>query len=217
MAEKTKTISFLRCLIFFQDIEKIEERKVVYDQLCQLVEKNQNSFSVKLKFIKRKDTITLDSDDFMLTIYVKKPISLRILVNIPETNLEIVNKIAANLINSLNVVLGFAAKKSTVCLSKTIYLEHTDNLARKVVGLDRLSKINEIVQETLDPTAIMLEYEKSGRTFSLSHFFSSKRREQFVASQIDYSDSLPFDILEREYKILNGPETIINKVLREEF
>jgi hypothetical protein len=217
MPRKTKSSSFLQAYFKFEELEKQQEKKTIFDQLCQMAEKSQSSFPVRIKLIKRKDSITFDSDNFVLSVYVRESVTLRITANKPVDNLDVVNKVTSSLINFLNTILGSAAKNSRVSLAKTTKIENDNNFARRIVGIDRLAKINEIAQETLNPKSIMLEYEKQGHSFTIGYFFSEELKEVFISSLKDYEDNLPFDILEKEYKILSNAEVVAERLQEKEF
>ena len=79
-----------------------------------------------------------------------------------------------------------------------------------------MARVNEITKEVLNPTAVMLAYEKSERDFLLSNYFSGEEGEIFLSSHTIYKERLPFNLLQTEYEQLTDPSRVFGTLLRSE-
>lgn len=165
MSEKNKP-PFLTLLVDYPKVdEKSEKRKLLFNNIYLLLEKNKETFPAKTILKKKGEEIIIDSDDFMFSIELKKPLLTRIMLNDPNKNASVVNAIGNSIFNILNTVLGEQANISHVSSTIVFYLKELSNLPIKIVGTVQIAKINEIAKEMLTPTAIGIEFKKGNYKF----------------------------------------------------
>lgn len=213
MAEKKEIIRTLaEFSIFFPKApKKAEDKEALYSKFLSLVEENKE-LPVKVKSNKRKKRIILDSDEFMFAIYFGKTLSIRTLVNDPDKHIDTINGVGNKIINYMNIILGEGARNSTVNSAKTTYYsKRIPNLSKKIIGETRIAKINEKVEQVLNPYAISFEYKLKEKEFSFGSF-SGKASVEALLSSTPYKDRIPFNFLRKEYDELIKPEELMKKL-----
>lgn len=211
---KTSTIDkFFSAYITFPKVSKRAiDRKTLFDKIIFLLENSQESFPKGLVLKKAKNKVILDSDDFMFIIELKGQLTTRIMINEPDKNIMIVNKVSNSIINFLNTVLEEQAKGAHIIFTKIMFSDKPINYAAKIIGTTRLAKVNEVAKETVTPFVIGLEYEKEKRRLVISSSFSKKSSQNVFAAQMDCDDKLPFDLLQNENERLNDPINLLKKI-----
>ncbi len=214
---KTEVIDKLfSILITFPNVpQKAEDQKEIFDKIVLLLEKSQDSFPKGLILKKGKRKVLLDSDDYMFFIELKKQLPVRILVNKPDENIATVNKVGNSIINFLNTILEERAKGAKSISTKLLLSDKPINYASKIIGTSQLAKINEVVKETVQPIAITFTYEREKRRYFISSSYSKKKNQNSFALYTDYDGTLPFDLLQNEYKRLNDPSNLLIKIATE--
>lgn len=208
---------FFSAFITFPKVSKsVKERKTLFDKIVLLLENNKDSFPEGLILKKGKNKVILDSDDFMFSIELKEQLSTRIMINEPDKNIIIVNKVSNSIINFLNTVLEERAKGANIFFSKLLFSEKPINYASKIIGTTQLAKVNEVAKENITPFVIALEYEKEKRKYVISSSFSKKVTQNIFAVQMDCDDKLPFDLLQNENERLNDPINLLKKITNAE-
>lgn len=217
--KRMKEEVFFQAFIGFPNVsKKAKDREMLFNETYRLIDKNKESFPAKLVLKKVKRKIILDSDDYMFTIDFKRRLVTRIMVNNPDENMEVINKIGNSVINFLNTILGEQAKGSRVSITKICFSKKEVTLPSKIIGTAQLAKVNEIAKETLNPVAITFEYIKSNTNFMVSSISSTimKLRQNVFSSQTIFEEKLPFDLLQKENEKLNEATQLFVRLVNAE-
>jgi hypothetical protein len=218
---KRKEMTFIESTIHFPRAAQKKglrrlSGKTLFKRLTALTKRIEGRPRVEVVSDRENNTITLDSDEFMFMILCEDVPSIRIMIHDPKKHIEIVNKIGNRLISYMNDLLGDRAKGSGITFIKTTFSkEKTTNLSKRIIGETRMVRINEIVGLTLIPISVSFDY-KSGDKHFIVATISNGQAGQFLLSKRTYRNSLPIDVLRKEYEDLNDPQEVLNKLLEVE-
>jgi len=197
--------------------KKLAERKLLFDKMKSLVEKDKKSLSTK-EITYKRNTIFLDALGFGIAVSFAKPISLFIGVDKDlEKYRSRIKEIANKLVNYINIILGESAKDASVSSTLIVSSREEMNLAKKIVEETKLAKINEITKKTLRPSGVMFEYTSNGHENFIMHLHVKDATVISVMSHLEYKDILPWDFTEEEYKNLKESIDIIGRLAQKEF
>lgn len=193
-----------------------KNRKEFFEKTISLIDSNISDFSMfNYNIGKKKKEIQLEHVDMVITISFYKRSSIRFIINNPEDNIEMANTVGNKIINFLSNVLGSYSEKSGINSLITEIRPLEINLTEKIIGNDRIIKINEIIKHKINPLGIAFEINIDEKSFFISHFYSDKSI-QLVSSVLKYETTLPFDLLINEYKELDGAKQIMKDMINME-
>lgn len=134
------------------------------------------------------------------------------MVHSPEKNIDSANEVGNKVINYMNTLLGEGATETRIFTYKTIlYPEKITNLAAKIIGERRITKINEEVKQILSPIGIFFEYRINDRDFAFTGI-SNEGGAELLLSRITYKGKMPFDLLRKEHDELAKPADVLKKM-----
>ena len=179
-----------------------------------MIEESKNSLPTGISINKGNLKLILDSDDYMFTIIFKKVLEIRAIVNKPDVNISVVNKLANPIISCVNTILKEKAVTSNVNVSKIYSLEKSMELPSKIIGTAQLAKANEIAKENLRPIFVAFEYKKDNRNCSISCYYNKvdDYLEYAAFHNSKLTETMPFDMLQKEYESLNYSIQILNRL-----
>jgi len=193
-----------------------KNRKEFFEKTLSLIDSNISDFSMfNYNIGKKKKEIKLEHVDMVIIISFYKKSSIRFIINNPEDNIEMANNVGNKIINFLSNVLGSYSEKSGINSLITEIRPIEINLTEKIIGNDRIIKINEIIKHKINPLGIAFEIFIDERSFFLSNFYSDKSLQIF-SSVLKYENTLPFDLLINEYKELDRTKQIMKDMINME-
>lgn len=215
--KKEKTASYSCTILFQKTLEKKKERESAFSKFLSLLEENKKSFPVEVSSNKQKRRIVLEGKNYILTFSCGKHPSMKIIVNAPERNKIVANEATSRIVNYMNTILGEVATGARVMSMKTIvYHKKTVNLAEKIIGMEKIVKINELLKQTWKPLSIGFEYKVGKKDFMFSTFFGEDGGLQVLMSNIVYKDKIPFNLLEKEIAEFADTEEAAKKLVEME-
>jgi hypothetical protein len=196
--------------IFFPNCPKDTKTKTgIYKKLLELISGSEEFKDIKLDSKDRNRRITLDSDEFDVTVDYLKRFAVRIRLVDPYKNLKDVNEIVNNIMNFVNSITGSSARESKVVSTRIVCKKNVPNL-KGVIGEKCLAKINDRAGLPLNPFGIIFEYEKEDRRFVLGVYYD--RPAQTISGYKDYKEPIPRDFIIKEDESLKEPEKTIKKL-----
>jgi hypothetical protein len=219
MSKERKQINVFQAFVSFPKTRgKIKENKCFLQEIVSLVEKNKDNLPAEIVIKKDNYRLILDSDDYIITIFFKKSLELRILMNKPEANIATVNKLANTILNYVNTVLKEKVVSSSIAITRIYSYEKTVNLPSKIIGSAQLAKANEVAKENLKPVAIAFEYTKDNKSYLISSMSTKPDRlaENAISIQFKLEEPIPFDLLQKQYENLKDTEQLLVKLMEGE-
>ncbi|HEY4675398.1 MAG TPA: hypothetical protein VIH48_05025 [Candidatus Bathyarchaeia archaeon] len=217
MSEQKETqTTVYECNIRFPSALKTEERDSIFTKFNSFIQENREAFTAKIKLRKRIKQILFDSDNFMLIITLAKRMSFRAVINDPDKNKADINEIGNKIVSYMNTILSEKAVGAVVTSSITVRSTKTYDLAKKIVGENKIAKIGDLLRQTIQPISVAFEYKVGEKDFYVSSLTSGGQTLEICGSHTVYKDKLPFNLIEREISELDHPIQIVKKLIEME-